>query len=90
MNGASAAGTIRQAGGRHVAFLYDSLAYGPSSLDPKEHQELRVNHWKTVGQRIGPPDVISARDFRHALARFPKERPIVLWSGERWMERLFL
>src|SRR4051812_38885358 len=84
-----------------VLTVMDNLAYGPAANDPGRHLELRRGFWRAFeksfpippGQRRHPSQVnrwiIPAAEVTHFVKR-RRGRPIVVWVGNGWMERLFL
>jgi hypothetical protein len=85
--------------------LTDSLMAGPCKIDRDRHGEGRLAYWQFEFDRQESPrrrlrptivmdrnrlDVISYRGFIAALASFPSDRPIVVWSTPSLSDRVTL
>jgi hypothetical protein len=83
--------------------LHDNLVWGPSDADPARHAELRRAFWRDwileVYQGMPPryrrqclaslgEDVFGAQELADALASYPSDRPVLLWTAALWLERL--
>lgn len=88
-----------------IVVLTDSLLRGPSSVDRERHGQGRVTYWQSENDRRESPrrrkrprfdidhdrrDVVGFSNFAAALASFPDDRPIVVWSAPNMSDRLSL
>lgn len=98
--GASAAGTIR---GCTTIVLTDNLAWGPADPDPVRHGEKRKAFWRdwllegpwsvTAWERrkwlnAVATEITSSAELATAIAAYPENRPLLLWTAASWKERL--
>src|SRR5687767_5922166 len=67
--GDSAAGSLRQAGGRDLFILQDAMFPGPCSTDPGAHLRLRRAFLRQLGRGCRGPDAEAERDYSDAVAR---------------------
>ena len=90
--------------GCDAVVLEDSLARGPCHLDPVRHAQQRRAYWRATVEAPSPmparlrrefiasltTSIFSARELTAALATFPEDQPVLLWTAPLWGERLSL
>jgi hypothetical protein len=96
--GSSAAGSLRQLGGRESIILHDHLCPGPCDVNPARHLRKRRDyllgyvepfdrdrraHCNAVAENL-----LGGRQFAERIAAYPSDRPVVFWTSPAWTDRL--